>query len=230
MRRYIENLLETNNNPNKKEVFKSISPFIATNLSSKFDIRVQNISASNQITYDSDKNQINLYNNDIYKALHLYQSYIIKKVDGISYIFLSTTIFYKNTNCEIIRFILEISSSVKILNNIFMIMLLVLVISLGIGLLLIHTFAKEIITPILTLKKKTKKISISNFSDKVIILSGDEIEHLADTFNLMSDNIETYISELKEAKIKQKNFFNNISHKFKTPLTAIINFSKLFLN
>ena len=66
---YIENLLEANKNPNKEEVFKSISPFIATNLSNRFNIRVQTISNSGQITYDSDKNQISLYNKDIDKAI-----------------------------------------------------------------------------------------------------------------------------------------------------------------
>lgn len=224
---YVENLLESNNNPNKEEAFKSISPFIATNLSSKFNIRVQTISNSGQITYDSDKNQISLYNKDIDKALDGSQSYIIKKIDGVPYIFLSTPIFYKNTYCGVLRLILQNSSSVTILNNTLVIMLLVSIASLGIGIILIYSFSKELVNPLITLKEQSRKIAKGNFGEKVHITSGDEIEDLANTFNVMSEEIENYIKELEDAKTKQKKFFDNISHELKTPLTAIIGFSEI---
>ncbi|MGL4572419.1 MAG: sensor histidine kinase [Clostridium sp.] len=227
MRIYTENLIEGNGNKNKEEVFKSISPFIATNLSNRFNIRVQTISTSGQIYYDSDKNKTSLYNGDIDKALEGTESYIIKKVDGIPCIFLSTPIFYKNTQCGVLRLVLKNSSSVTILNNTLMIMIIVSIVAIGIGIILIHIFSKELVHPLLTLKEQSKRISNGDFGEKVLINSGDEIEDLASTFNIMSENIEIYINELQEAKARQKKFFDNISHEFKTPLTAIIGFSEL---
>ncbi|WP_252195385.1 sensor histidine kinase [Clostridium baratii] len=227
MRGYTESLLESNNNPNKEEAFKSISPFIATNLSNRFNIRVQTISNSGQVYYDSDKNKISLYNKDIDKALEGSESYIIKKVNGVPCIFLSTPIFYKNTKCGVLRLVLLNTSSVTILNNTLMIMVIVSIVAIGIGIMLIHIFSKELVNPLLTLKEKSKRISNGNFGEKVLINSGDEFEDLANTFNVMSENIENYIDELQMAKTRQKGFFDNISHEFKTPLTAIIGFSEI---
>ncbi|MDO5038541.1 HAMP domain-containing sensor histidine kinase [Clostridium sp.] len=224
---YIENLLESNKNPNKEEVFKSLSPFIATNLSNRFDTRVQIISNSGQIFYDSDKKQLSLYNLDIDKALEGSEAYIIKKIDGVPYIFLSTPIFYNNINCGVLRLILKNDSYGSILNNTLLIMILVSIISLGIGIILIYNFSKELVTPLLMLKDKTHEIANGNFGETIEIKSGDEVEDLANTFNIMSKNIDVYIKELKSAKIKQKKFFDNISHEFKTPLTAIIGFSEI---
>lgn len=224
---YIENLLEANNNPNKEEVFKSLSPFIATNLSNRFDIRVQTISNSGQIFYDSDKNQTSLYNSDVDKALDGYESYIIKKIDGVPYIFLSTPIFYQNNNCGVLRLIFKNTSSANILNNTLIIMILVSIVALSIGIILIYNFSKELVNPLIMLQEKTHKIANGNFGEKIEIHSKDEFEDLANKFNIMSESIDIYINELKDAKLKQKKFFDNISHEFKTPLTAIIGFSEI---
>ena len=77
------------------------------------------------------------------------------------------------------------------------------------------------------LKQKSKNISEGKFKEKLHITSGDEVEDLANTFNIMSENLDKYINEIKSAKLHQKKFFDNVSHEFKTPLTAIIGFSEI---
>lgn len=224
---YIEGLLQSDNNENKEEVFKDISPFITTNLSNRFNIRVQAISNNSQIYSDSDKNKTSYYNEDIDKAIDGSQAYIIKKVDGSPNIFLSTPIFYKNTQCGVLRLVLKNTYYSTILKRTIAIMIFVSVIALTIGIILIYGFSKELVNPLLTLKEKSKKISNGTFGEKVIISSGDEVEDLANTFNVMSENIQIYIKKLEETKNSQKSFFDNISHELKTPLTAIIGFSQI---
>src|SRR3712207_8286289 len=51
-----------------EDVLKDIAPFIVTNLSEKFNLRVQMFNTSGQLIYDSDKNQIILYNEDINRS------------------------------------------------------------------------------------------------------------------------------------------------------------------
>ncbi|AEB75155.1 sensor histidine kinase [Clostridium botulinum] len=224
---YIQNILNLKKVNDVEDALKDIAPFIVTNLSEKFNLRVQMFNTSGQLIYDSAKNQISLYNGDINKALENKKAYVIKKIDGVPYIFLSSPISYKNKLCGTLRFILKESDSLKIVNNTFLIMLICGIFALIIGIILINSFAKQIVNPLTTLEHHSNKIAKGYFKEKIIIDSGDEIEDLANTFNYMSKSLETYICELKSSKENQKKFFDNISHEFKTPLTAIIGFSEI---
>ncbi|MCD3298170.1 sensor histidine kinase, partial [Clostridium botulinum C/D] len=86
---YIQNILNLKKVNDVEDALKDIAPFIVTNLSEKFNLRVQMFNTSGQLIYDSAKNQISLYNGDINKALENKKAYVIKKIDGVPYIFLS---------------------------------------------------------------------------------------------------------------------------------------------
>jgi len=64
---------------------------------------------------------------------------------------------------------------------------------------------KKSLVPIASLKSGAKRISKSDFSQKVNIQSGDEFEELADSFNQMSNQLKTQFDELNlMAEIGQK--------------------------
>ncbi len=56
----------------------------------------------------------------------------------------------------------------------------------------------KITTPILFLKEQVEKIGHGNLDLKIELKTGDELEHLADTFNLMTGDLKKYIASLKE--------------------------------
>jgi len=74
--------------------------------------------------------------------------------------------------------------------------------------------AQGITRPLRLLKKKTQDIASRNFSGRVDIQTGDEIEELADSFNVMAER-------LKEYDAAQRRFLQNASHELKTPLMSI---------
>lgn len=224
---YILNLLSSNQDPTKEDIIRDNAPFIASNLSEKYNVRIQLISDSAQIIYDSSSNEVSMFETDINEALKGKTAYIVKEINDTPTIFLSSPIFYEGKEYGALRLILSDTESAKILNNTLTIFLISGIAAIILAIFLINTFAKELVSPLIILKQKSKNISEGNFKEELHIKSGDEVEDLANTFNLMSENLDKYINEIKSAKLRQKNFFDNVSHEFKTPLTAIIGFSEI---
>ena len=190
-------------------------------------MRIQIISNSAQIIYDSSSDEVSLFDSDINEALKGQTSYIVEKIDNTPTIFLSSPIFYKGKEYGAIRLILINTEAYEILRNTLTIFIISGLLAIVIAIFLINTFAKELVSPLVILKQKSKNISEGNFKEELHITSGDEVEDLANTFNIMSENLDKYINEIKSAKLHQKKFFDNVSHEFKTPLTAIIGFSEI---
>ncbi len=91
----------------------------------------------------------------------------------------------------------------------------------------ISIFSKILTRPIEKLNDTSKKISSGKFNERVNIKTNDEIGELADSFNVMAEEIENKINFLN-LSIKQKDdFIAGFSHEIKTPMTAIIGYSDL---
>jgi sigma-B regulation protein RsbU (phosphoserine phosphatase) len=71
-------------------------------------------------------------------------------------------------------------------------LVLLLILSTGVYL------SAKIAAPILFLKNQAEEIGRGNLDLKIELKTGDELEHLADTFNLMTDDLKKYIASLEE--------------------------------
>ncbi|MED1093528.1 HAMP domain-containing sensor histidine kinase [Bacillus paramycoides] len=88
-----------------------------------------------------------------------------------------------------------------------------------------YMLSKYITSPIDKLIKTTKIISKGNYSERVEINSKDEIGVLAENFNEMADAVDEKIHQLESNAEEKQRFIDNLTHKFKTPLTSIIGYA-----
>ncbi|UOQ46762.1 ATP-binding protein [Gracilibacillus caseinilyticus] len=122
------------------------------------------------------------------------------------------------SEAEAIGSVVLFSSFGLISNSIHNIIVLVILASLGaVGLAIGFTFfiSKKIGGPLIAMEKVAKQIAEKkNFSLRVDYKANDEIGSLAGAINHLSETLERYQTNRNE-------FFSNITHELKTPLTYV---------
>lgn len=101
------------------------------------------------------------------------------------------------------------------------------IIILAISSIFVAMFSAILNKPIKTLNETSKKIAIGKFNERVDIQSKDEIGELANSFNIMAEQIENKINSLNMLVKQKDDFITGFTHEIKTPMTAIIGYSDL---
>ncbi|MEG2290044.1 MAG: HAMP domain-containing sensor histidine kinase [Clostridium sp.] len=181
-------------------------------------------SLANADLYLSDEEKINIISNENYSARVknnisvdeiLFSS---KAVDG-GYIVAVTPLA-------------EVNEVIGTMNSYyFMVFFIVLILVIVISLI----YSKIMTKPLVEMSNMAKRISECDFQYKYNVNSEDEIGVLGSSLNLISENLEKSLSELKDTNLKLKNemevqkvleekrkeLISNISHELKTPITII---------
>ena len=81
--------------------------------------------------------------------------------------------------------------------------------------------------PIKKLNEISKKITAGEFSERAYVNSNDEIGELAESFNIMAEQIENKIKELNLSIKQKEDFITGFTHEIKNPMTTIVGYSDL---
>jgi signal transduction histidine kinase len=96
--------------------------------------------------------------------------------------------------------------------------------------------ARYLVKPVMAIRRGVSAFTAGNFSARVSSGTKDELNELAEDFNKMADQLQSYTTSL-EQKVSEKTaqlelanrhkseFLTNMSHELRTPLNAVIGFS-----
>ncbi len=99
---------------------------------------------------------------------------------------------------------------------------------------LIFLIISKITKPITKLTEAVKQVGEGNYNVSINIQSKDEVGILSNEFIKMKDKIQNQIQDIKLQKekvekleVSRREFFNNVTHELKTPLTAISGYAEM---
>ncbi|GAB6907421.1 Integral membrane sensor signal transduction histidine kinase [Desulfosarcina cetonica] len=108
----------------------------------------------------------------------------------------------------------RIKESEQISTNVLQVTLGLAAACILLGLSVSFVTTRQIVSPIKLLQQKTRDIAVGNFVKIEDLKAPQEIHHLAEDFNAMSER-------LRELDTLKEDFVSHVSHNLRTPLTAI---------
>lgn len=221
LRNFYINHLSSNLKSNATLVTNILEDDLATNnlsqiklktkdLGKELEIRITIIDINGIILGDSEKDPALMENHsdrpEIKEALQgkTGKSIRYSSTLEIDMLYLAIPIIKNNQTLGIARLSLPLTEVNKNISNLHKIIILATAIALVIASIISLIISLTITRPLQEMTKVSQKISKGDFSKKLKILNQDEIGQLADSLNLMSEELENKIRIISEDKDKMK--------------------------
>ena len=217
---------------NKKKLLLQEAEYLNNYISLNYESNSKIIGLDNQVYISNINNEINNIENLFLRAgeVVVNLNYTDKGLDG----YLTYLIFINRESLGVLHLEKNFDDIyIQYQKTLTFMRIIVIVIFLFI-LILSYLIASKVTYPITLLIKGIKDVGDGNYGDPILYKGNDEIAIVTKEFNNMNSKIQQQITTIKSEKEKvetlensRKQFFDNVTHEIKTPLTAIIGYAEM---
>ena len=97
------------------------------------------------------------------------------------------------------------------------------------GVILGLSQAERLARAIEALSQAAGRVARGNFTQQVVVKTGDELEHLAGSFNAMTSELRRISEERRAMERMKDEFISMVSHELRTPMNGVIGMHSLLL-
>lgn len=179
-----------------------------------------------EINKDLERKYI-LFSDDLKAAQNNNATTTITKINNKYISSFSYGLYFNNNLVAIINFKSDYSYLFEEKNKIIFDLNIIILLIFILFTVIIFYLTTRITNPLYKLINIVERISKGSYDAEIKIESNDEVGILANKFEVMQDNIKENLDTIKNLEFYRRDFFNNVTHELKTPLTGIKLYSEL---
>ncbi|OBZ15976.1 cell wall metabolism sensor histidine kinase WalK [Bacillus sp. FJAT-26390] len=231
---YVRQAFLINHFTNDQLYFGQMAEEMVQDLRHSTSSSVSAYTVDGKMLYASDKLPFSGADEDLKQALLGKTAYTISYSSGNTSVLYSYPVVIDGTKVGILRFAKDFSLLYEQSDHTLAIIFYIALAIFAVAFLFSYILSRHITIPLIQLTKASTEVMNGNLDIRIGFRRRDEIGKLAANFSSMIEKIKAQITRiekdrdrLEEVNVERKQFYDNVTHELKTPLTTILGYAEM---